>query len=57
MGQIRERWNMDKFDAEMRESRARRRVIYTALRNGAFYPREFQPLQKASERYMRKQWT
>jgi hypothetical protein len=28
-------------------------VVYPALRNGAYYPWEFQPLQKASERYMR----
>ena len=36
-----------------RASQARRWVVYPALRNGAYYPWEFQPLQKASERYMR----
>ena len=41
------------FDAEVRESQARRWVVYPALRNGAYYPWDFQPLQKASERYMR----
>ncbi len=41
------------FDAAVRESQARRWVVYPALRNGAYYPWEFQPLQKASERYMR----
>ena len=29
------------------------RQVYEALRNGAYYPWDFQPLQKASERYMR----
>ncbi|MGD9915608.1 MAG: choline-sulfatase [Rhizobiaceae bacterium] len=53
MGQVRERWNMGAFDAAVRESQARRWVVYPALRNGAYYPWDFQPLQKASERYMR----
>jgi choline-sulfatase len=44
---------MAAFDAAVRESQARRRVVYPALRNGAYYPWDFQPLQKASERYMR----
>ena len=50
---VRARWDMEKFDAAVRESQARRWVVYPALRNGAYYPWEFQPLQKASERYMR----
>ena len=50
---VRARWDMGKFDAAVRESQARRWVVYPALRNGAYYPWEFQPLQKASERYMR----
>ena len=53
MSQVRARWDMARFDAEVRESQARRWVVYPALRNGAYYPWEFQPLQKASERYMR----
>jgi choline-sulfatase len=28
-------------------------VVYEALRNGSYYPWDYQPLQKASERYMR----
>jgi choline-sulfatase len=36
-----------------RASQARRLIVYQALRNGAYYPWDFQPLQKASERYMR----
>ena len=53
MAQVRARWDMARFDAEVRESQARRWVVYEALRNGAYYPWDFQPLQKASERYMR----
>ncbi|WP_343080257.1 choline-sulfatase [Ostreiculturibacter nitratireducens] len=47
------RWNLDRFDAAVRESQARRWVVYEALRNGAYFPWDYQPLQKASERYMR----
>ncbi|MBY5835557.1 choline-sulfatase (plasmid) [Rhizobium leguminosarum] len=47
------RWNLADFDAAVRESQARRWVVYAALRNGAYYPWDYQPLQKASERYMR----
>ncbi|MHB2265950.1 choline-sulfatase [Aliihoeflea sp. PC F10.4] len=50
---VRECWDMARFDAEVRESQARRWVVYPALRNGSYYPWDFQPLQKASERYMR----
>ena len=53
MEKVRARWNLARFDAEVRESQARRWVVYPALRNGAYYPWDFQPLQKASERYMR----
>ncbi|PIB25099.1 choline-sulfatase [Amylibacter kogurei] len=47
------RWDLDAFDAAVRESQARRWVVYEALRNGEYYPWDYQPLQKASERYMR----
>ena len=47
------RWDLDAYDAEVRQSQARRWVVYEALRNGAYYPWDFQPLQRASERYMR----
>ena len=47
------RWSLPAFDAAIRESQARRWVVYEALRNGAYFPWDFQPLQKASERYMR----
>ncbi|WP_226627276.1 choline-sulfatase [Alloyangia pacifica] len=47
------RWDLGRFDAEVRQSQARRWIVYEALRNGNYYPWDFQPLQKASERYMR----
>ena len=53
MARVRERWDMNAYDAEVRQSQARRWIVYEALRNGSYYPWDFQPLQKASERYMR----
>lgn len=51
--QAEKRWDLEQFDNQVRESQARRWVVYEALRNGDYYPWDFQPLQKASERYMR----
>ncbi len=48
-----ERWDLAAFDAEVRQSQARRRVVYEALRNGDYFPWDYQPLRQASERYMR----
>ena len=47
------RWDLAKYDADIRHSQACRWVVYEALRNGSYYPWDYQPLQKASERYMR----
>ncbi len=47
------RWDLEQFDADVRESQARRWIVYEALRNGAYFPWDFQPLRDASERYMR----
>ena len=47
------RWDLDRFDAEVRRSQARRWVVYEALRNGAYFPWDHQPLMQASERFMR----
>ena len=47
------RWDLEAFDAQVRASQARRWVVYEALRNGSYYPWDFQPLRDASERYMR----
>ncbi|MEZ5888236.1 MAG: choline-sulfatase [Paracoccaceae bacterium] len=48
-----ERWTLTRFDEEVRQSQARRWVVYEALRNGAYFPWDYQPLRAASERYMR----
>ncbi|WCR11949.1 choline-sulfatase [Paracoccus stylophorae] len=47
------RWNLARFDRDVRESQARRLIVYEALRNGAYFPWDHQPLMRASERYMR----
>ncbi len=47
------RWDLPAYDAEVRQSQARRWVVYEALRNGAYFPWDHQPLRLASERYMR----
>ena len=46
-------WDLEQFDAEVRQSQARRWVVYEALRQGGYFPWDFQPLRAASERYMR----
>ncbi|MGR3495513.1 choline-sulfatase [Citreimonas sp.] len=48
-----DRWNLERFDADVRQSQARRHVVYEALRQGGYYPWDFQPLRAASDRYMR----
>jgi choline-sulfatase len=47
------RWDLDRFDADVRASQARRWVVYEALRQGGYFPWDYQPLKKASEQYMR----
>ncbi|HRO13148.1 choline-sulfatase, partial [Amaricoccus sp.] len=49
----RARWDLARFDREVRASQARRRIVYEALRQGAYTPWDFQPFRAASERYMR----
>ncbi len=51
--EVHRRWNLATFDDAVRQSQARRHIAYEALRNGAYYPWDFQPLRRASERYMR----
>lgn len=54
MAKVRARWDMAAFDKAVRESQARRWTVYPALQNGAArHAWDFQPLQPASERYMR----
>lgn len=52
-GVVAAKWDLAAFDASVRQSQARRWVVYDALRNGSYYPWDYQPLRKASERYMR----
>ncbi len=47
------RWDLERFDADVRKSQACRWVVYESLRNGAYYPWDFQTLRDASNRYMR----
>ena len=47
------RWDLPAFDAAVRQSQACRWVVYDALRQGGYYPWDYQPLQQASERFMR----
>jgi choline-sulfatase len=47
------RWDLARFDSEVRESQAQRWVVYEALRKGAYTPWDYEPLQNASERFMR----
>ncbi|TMM51889.1 choline-sulfatase [Sulfitobacter sabulilitoris] len=47
------RWDLEAFDADVRQSQARRWVVYDALRQGGYYPWDYQPLRDASEQYMR----
>ena len=46
-------YDLDAFNDDVMVSQKRRLVVYDALRNGDYYPWDYQPLQLASERYMR----
>ena len=46
-------WDLESFDKEVRKSQAKRWIVYESLRSGEYYPWDFQPLKKASERFMR----
>lgn len=50
---VKARWDLKAFDAEVRQSQARRWVVYEALRQGQFKAWDYQPERPASERYMR----
>jgi len=47
------RWDLEAYDREVRQSQARRLIVYDALRKGGYFPWDYQPLKVASERYMR----
>ncbi|MBD3624171.1 MAG: choline-sulfatase [Rhodobacteraceae bacterium] len=48
-----DKWNLDRFDTEVRDSQARRKLVYDALRSGSYTPWEHQPVLPAADRFMR----
>ena len=46
-------WNLDVLDEDIRENQQRRILCYEALRQGRFTPWDHQPIQDASQRFMR----
>ena len=53
MQQVSEKWDMQRFDQEVRESQARRLVVYEAQRQGHYLPWDHAPEANASDRFMR----
>ena len=53
MQQVEARRDMAAFDAAVRESQARRWVVYEALRQGRHQPWDYEPKTDAAERFMR----
>ncbi|MBP5855906.1 choline-sulfatase [Marivibrio halodurans] len=47
------RWDLERFDADVRASQARRWVVYDALRQGRYTPWDHQPARDASQQFMR----
>ena len=47
------KWDLERFDKEVRRSQARCRVVYQSLRNGEYYPWDYQPIKRASELFIR----
>lgn len=50
---VRSHWDMKRFDAEVRESQARRHFVYEALRQGRYASWDYEPRQNADRRFMR----
>lgn len=50
---VRDTWDLEKYDQDVRHSQARRWIVYEALRNGKYFAWDYQPLKQASERFMR----
>ena len=48
-----ERWDLPAYDAAVRASQSRRRIVAEALRRGAFTPWDHQPHRPAADRFMR----
>jgi choline-sulfatase len=52
-----QRWDLAAYDAEVRQSQARRWVVYEALRNGAYFPWDYQPLRAPASATCATTWT
>ena len=50
---VEDAWDLSRFDHEVRDSQARRWVVYEALRQGRYHPWDFEPEPMNRERYMR----
>ncbi len=50
---MRAKWDLESLKAAVTQSQVQRRIVYQSLRNGNYFPWDYQPLQKAAERYMR----
>jgi choline-sulfatase len=46
-------WDLERFDTAVRDSQARRWIVYAALREGAYRPWDWQPEIDAANRFMR----
>ncbi len=57
LGKAQARWDFEHYDATVRASQARRHVVYPALRNGAYYPWDYQPLQRPRNGTCAITWT
>jgi choline-sulfatase len=51
--EIRRRWDLQKLDAQVRESQRRRRIVDAALNIGEARSWDFQPYRDASRNYVR----
>lgn len=47
------RWDLDRFDEEVRSSQRNRHLVYAALRSGKYQPWDHEPVRNSANRYMR----
>jgi choline-sulfatase len=53
METVRSTWDLERFDRAVRDSQARRWVVYDALRQGRYHPWDFEPTSRSHDRFMR----
>ncbi len=51
--EMKRRWDLGRFDREVRGSQRNRHLVFGALRNGKYRPWDYEPIQDAANRYMR----